>query len=288
MFGILRPELESLCDLLWVTYSQESPASRGGAVFQGGATFKKAFGVKGRLNPNIERDDQTDVPIHCVGVWDTVSAFGLIWDMRTLPFTDFNPSIHHVRHAMAVDEHRAMFQVLPFRPRELDDHQSIKQVWFAGVHSDVGGGYPDGTSKLPDQFRHATLSKVSLNWMLNEVGQLGLLIDPVQQTHLLNNPPRHPPADPFGMQHESLTCGWCPLELLPQRRFFKRRDKGSPLAWYAPNFWRRRNIRELSKTVLGERPLVHQSVFDRWEHGSVQGPYRPSNLPPRSDCDIEP
>jgi uncharacterized protein (DUF2235 family) len=93
-----------------------------------------------------------DCPIHFVGVWDTVSSIGWVSPI-VLP----NPSIKTGRHAVSLDERRCFFDVTLWdKP---DPHQDIKQVWFTGVHSDVGGSYPEAQSGL---------SQLALEWRLVE------------------------------------------------------------------------------------------------------------------------
>lgn len=271
MFGLLRSELEGLEDLVWAIYSGENnlPASR----FAAAPVFRKSFGVES-LNSEVD-SGRFSVKIHCVGVWDTVSAFGTISDLRTLPHTSDNPAISHVRHALAIDERRSIFQANLFRPKDRTQHDSFKQVWFAGVHSDVGGGYPEATG---------TLSKVSLNWMLDEVIPLGLKIDPDQRKHLMNNPrDRHPTADPLGTIHESLEKGWHLLEVVPQRRYSSSRDG---LRWHCPNFWRRRTVAEFDGGGEPIKPTLHQSVLDRRDCATSK--YSPGNLPFAGNYFVEP
>ena len=270
-FGLIRPELAGLEDLVWATYSgqNDKPKER----FAAAPVFKKAFGVR---NPQ-ETDERKafDVKIHVVGVWDTVSSFGLIWDLQTLPDTANNASIAHVRHAVSIDERRAMFPSNLFRPKDLKQHESFKQVWFAGVHSDVGGGYPED---------EGTLSKVSLEWMLNDCTKLGLWIDPEMRKHLMNEPPRHPPADPCGKNHDELKGFWKLLEFLPQRRFSGKKGK---MSWHAPNLFRSRKIETLNNDAYDViKPAIHQSVLDRINNCKKR--YAPKNLPPPADYVIEP
>jgi uncharacterized protein (DUF2235 family) len=82
--------------------------------------------------------------------------------MQTLPYTRRNSSVKVFRHAKAIDERRRFFRLNrwqdpqdfianPFAPQNKAP-QDIKQVWFAGVHADVGGGYKEecgGLSKYP-------------------------------------------------------------------------------------------------------------------------------------------
>jgi len=103
--------------------------------------------------------------VHFVGVWDTVSSVGWIYDAVEFPYTARNPDIGIVRHAVSIDERRAFFRQNLFDP---PSDQDVLQVWFAGVHSDVGGSYPESESQL---------SKISLRWMICEAEFAGLAVD---------------------------------------------------------------------------------------------------------------
>ena len=85
---------------------------------------------------------------HFVGVWDTVSSLGWIYNTAHFPFTRAtkNPDFHIIRHAMSIDERRAFFRDNSFGAPH-DPSQDILEVWFAGVHSDVGGSYAE--SEMP-------------------------------------------------------------------------------------------------------------------------------------------
>src|SRR5262249_39184470 len=156
----------------------------------GGNRFNRCFGV----TPKPQ--------VHLVGAWDTVSSFGWFWDFRTLPYTASNPSVAHVRHALAIDERRAGFPANLFFPGE-DQPPNCKQVWFAGVRSDVGGGYPE---------EEASLAKVSLAWMLREAQGLGLLVNDAERAYLMDT--KGGPADPCGPIHQSLAGFWKVMEYL--------------------------------------------------------------------------
>jgi uncharacterized protein (DUF2235 family) len=86
----------------------------------------------------------------------------------TLSYTRTNPSVAVFRHAITIDERRRMFRLNrwiepqpfksnPFAGDEPPPAQDIKQVWFSGVHADIGGGYPETESAL---------SKFPLEWMI--------------------------------------------------------------------------------------------------------------------------
>jgi uncharacterized protein (DUF2235 family) len=242
--GLVRPELEGLASLAWAVYADDDQSLPVGQRFGGGNRFKRAFSI----------DPSPDV--HFTGVWDTVSSFGFFWNFRTLPFTADNPSLVHVRHALAIDERRGAFGANLFRPESPAQHASFKQVWFAGVHSDVGGGYLE---------KGGALSKVSLVWMLREAAALGLLTDADAREQHLSDPKRFP-ADPLGPIHESLQGVWKLAEWLPRKVWNRTKRK---MAWVGPNRGTRRSIADLS--------VLHKSVIDRMSDSGAE--YRPPNLP---------
>lgn len=109
-----------------------------------------------------------------MGVWDTVGALGVPNNLAILNLLDsvkkysfhdtaLNKNISHGRHAVALDERRASFS--PTLWSNAKKHSDAKQVWFPGVHSNVGGGYPD-----------KGLSDGALKWMMDEAQELGLKI----------------------------------------------------------------------------------------------------------------
>lgn len=118
--------------------------------------------------------------IHCIGVWDTVGSLGVPtsgpvgWlTRRQHGFHDVTLSarVDHAFHALAIDERRRPFAPtlweIPDADLTPDRTQRVEQVWFAGVHSNVGGGYPD-----------AGLSNHALLWMLDRARSAGLAMRP--------------------------------------------------------------------------------------------------------------
>jgi uncharacterized protein (DUF2235 family) len=114
------------------------------------------------------------IPIHFLGVWDTVGALGIPDDMALLNLfdnlndytfhdTELSPAIKTSRHAVALDETRASFQPTLWKAAAGHD---ARQVWFAGVHADVGGGYLE-----------TGLSDIALKWMICEAEKCGLVLD---------------------------------------------------------------------------------------------------------------
>src|SRR5207244_7871192 len=101
--------------------------------------------------------------------WDTVSSVGWVYNAVHFPFTTAasNADFRLVRHAVSIDERRSFFrQNLFSKPH--DPQQDIQEVWFAGVHSDVGGSYPE---------REGQLSQIALRWMVCEAELAGLEVD---------------------------------------------------------------------------------------------------------------
>lgn len=137
-------------------------------------------------------DCHRDVEIAFLGVWDTVGALGIpgtvLNDLtaRKYEFHDTTPSriIRRGRHALAIDEHRDEFEPTLWT-EPAPEGCDIRQVWFAGAHSDVGGGYGDHR-----------LSDIPLFWMAQEAEASGLVLD----WEML---PREEALDPLAPQHES-------------------------------------------------------------------------------------
>ncbi|GAA6016788.1 hypothetical protein JCM11491_001807 [Sporobolomyces phaffii] len=112
------------------------------------------------------------VRIDFLGVWDTVSSIGAIVP-RHLPFSTSSSAIVHFRQAVALDERRCLYGFHPHHSSTQDasPEKTVQEVFFAGAHSDVGGGsFPasDGPA----------LSNVSLKWMLKEALEHGLKLGP--------------------------------------------------------------------------------------------------------------
>jgi len=187
---------------------------------------------------------------HFVGVWDTVSSIGWIANPLKLPYVADNGDIAVGRHAVALDERRAFFRTNLWRPgqdptethNETHGPVDLKQVWFPGVHSDVGGGYAEAESGL---------SKLALEWMLDEAEAHGLLVDPARRHAILGGDGRTAAPDPRAPLHESLTGPWHLAEYLPKRNYnFTTRQE----EWRA-NRHRRRTV--------PANALIHWSVYER-------------------------
>lgn len=162
--------------------------------------------------------------IHLLGLFDTVASViepgrGTVPQLRHHAFTSRNPSIAHVRHALALDERRRMFRPLlwpkgqvhmpqRFRPESAVD-QDLREVWFTGSHGDVGGGWPEAVSGL---------AKIPLLWMIQETEALGLEYVTQNVNRLVRGSQvgRHyARPDACAPVNDPMTMGWRFLEYLP-------------------------------------------------------------------------
>jgi uncharacterized protein (DUF2235 family) len=210
----------------------------------------------GQICRDFKQSLSRPCPIHFIGVRDTVGSVGYINQFREFPHTLHNPEVSHVRHAVSIDERRSCFrQNLMFTAFP---EQDIKNVWFAGVHSDVGGGYPKAESGL---------AKVAFQWMMREAEKWGLDIDPeaLQRELAGVGAPPNPCAD----QHESLEGFWKLVEWIPVYRYNWETKKKE---WRLSPGLPRNAQRDADKPEV----YMHQSVIDRLKDRSD---YRPPNIP---------
>ncbi|HXP70761.1 MAG TPA: DUF2235 domain-containing protein [Candidatus Dormibacteraeota bacterium] len=214
------------------------------------------FGVAAAFKKTFSRECRP----HFVGVWDTVSSLGWVYNAVRFPFTNAtnNPDLSIVRHAISIDERRAFFRRNSFGPPNNSD-QDVSEVWFAGVHSNVGGSYPESESQL---------SQIALRWMICEAGLAGLLIDSGRAAEVLGGVAPYVKPDPLTTnQHESLRGAWWIAEFWP-KIIKKQKSDGTWHRSLRVNLGRRRWIPENS--------VFHESVRQRL---AVAGLYSPTNLP---------
>src|SRR5262249_129216 len=141
-----------------------------------------ARGLRNRLigRKHDLRNNRRDVNIRFLGLWDTVAAYGMpveemtlgisnwIWPLM-LPEQRLHGSVQRACNAPSIDDERTTFHPVlwdernevPLRPhangRRCLHNERISQVWFAGVHSNVGGGYPEDA-----------LAQIPLTWIMRE------------------------------------------------------------------------------------------------------------------------
>lgn len=117
---------------------------------------------------------------HFVGVWDTVKSVGLLI-RRKFPNARLNPDVRYGYQALAIDEKRSKFRPNLWEPSESPE-QVIKQVWFAGVHCDIGGSYSDdGLSNVALRWLAQRAENRGLNIMKSDLERAG--IDPCDKLH---------------------------------------------------------------------------------------------------------
>ncbi|KPV74241.1 uncharacterized protein RHOBADRAFT_44726 [Rhodotorula graminis WP1] len=148
------------------------------------------------LAQGFKRTFSRDVEVHFVGVWDTVASVGALVP-RTLPFASGASYIHVFRHALALDEARTRYMPQPWMPYpDFVPNAScsdVKEVWFSGAHSNVGGG-----EFTYDGGRTPALAHLSLRWMVREAVEAGFEVD---SARVLDSPLYEPL---IGRAHEAL------------------------------------------------------------------------------------
>lgn len=226
-----KKSIWELCDEFRWTFARETPNDRdeNGNPLDRGKLEARRF------------------PIRFLGMWDTVASVGW-WNPVKFPHTRKNVSVQTARQALALDERRAFF-----RPNLLVEQEGldVKQVWFAGSHSDVGGGMP---------VEHGGLWRAPFEWMVDEARNAGLQFDAQRIENLLADVNREPWLEP----HEvSLVGAWWINEFLPKKMWNTAKNHDT---WQL-GLGRRRRVAANS--------LIHHSVVRRIRE---KRGYRPENL----------
>lgn len=274
LVGLLKPEQKVLCDYALTAYKQVNVDGD----FTGAARFAEITCAR-------------KVPIHFIGVWDTVSSVLVprpdrffIPSLQKLPYTAKNPMVKACRQAIAIDERRRMFRLNAWRepqdyhPNPFDpktkETQDIRQVWFSGVHADVGGGYPE---------KKSALAKFPLAWMITEAKKFGLLVNASMYNHLALGKKRtggtrsYVAPEATAEQNNSLTWPWLILEVLP--KFTRYPEWPRCIRIFGVSVY----IPFAERRCIPEGARIHQSVIDRMTKLPT---YKPCNLP--SKYEIEP
>ena len=193
-----------------------------------------------------------DVTIQFLGVWDTVGALGIPGhvfdrvnhDLYGFYDTGLCPTVRNACHALAIDEHRDSF-VPTLWTGDVPPGCQVEQVWFAGAHADVGGGY-----------YQRDLADIPLAWMARKAEAAGLALD-------WSCLPAPDAARPLAARHDSSTGLFLYNRLVPT----VRQVCGQPID--APFYQR-----VYTPTDEQHRPLVpvneavHPSVFARYRRAS--------------------
>ena len=233
--GLLTQGNEELLPFAWSTFKRE----RDIAVYTG---FQCTFSRK--------------VSVEFLGLWDTVSSVGWAWHPQYLQFTAHNPIVQVVRHAVALDERRAYF-VQNLWGHDPSKSQDVAELWFPGVHCDVGGGYKE---------TEAGLSKLTLKWMTEEAEKFGLRFEARSKAAMfpLTATAQSAAPDAGAMKHESLRRWWWIVEFIPKR--IRDPARGFMPRWIV-HAGRHRYVSDGSR--------MHASVFERKKLLSA---YNPPNL----------
>lgn len=263
-----------------------SPANLGGGLENAIEIYRKtktSDAEKQREIDALKIERDLSARIKCIGVWDTVGSLGVPGDLarnflnKKLHFHDVQLSdkVDVALHAVAIDEKRDEFAPTLWvnDTGVVANNQVVEQVWFAGVHSNVGGSYKD-----------SGLSDVALDWMLKRVMQhTDLVFDPEYIKQCVN-------PDFKGKCVESRSALYISSKIYPYQRLVRQVipcTKGLG-GWFRNTFKRfsRRSIQLDGQKTLNE--MLHVSTLERWqvpvvnnyrEGGkSTLGDYRPVNL----------
>ena len=222
-----------------------------------------------RGNKSFSKIVREPIPtIEFIGIWDTVAAYGLpidemtrgisnwVWPLE-LPNRVLSPRVNYARHALALDDERTTFHPVLWTEHEEGkpappipatiDGEKLVQVWFVGMHANVGGGYPDDA-----------VAFVPLYWLLAEAEKYGLDF-------------KVPPyADPDSVKVIKSS------QDKDGRLYDSRAGLGSYYRYGPRKVYDLCNDKSVGVSV--PVPKIHQSVFDRIDSGC--NAYAPIGLPP--------
>lgn len=157
--GIIQPAYLHLVDEAYSLYRDRTDLTHPDSDLM--KAFKKSYGI------------ELETGVKFLGVWDTVGALGIPirwfdWWNRRYQFHDvkLGAQIKYAYHALALDERRKAFSPALWEVSTERNQQTCEQVWFPGVHSNVGGGYAD-----------SGLSDIALKWMIDKANDTGLEFD---------------------------------------------------------------------------------------------------------------
>jgi len=159
--GILKTENSGLVPRAYSIYHSRKTEFQPRAIEA--TLFRKTYAV------------EETTRIKFIGAWDTVGALGNPLFMKSLSNkrnqfhdTDLSSTVDYAFHALAIDEKRRNFEATLWHQQSHSTGQVLKQVWFPGVHTDIGGGNPETESGLSD---------IALQWMLENAQSCNLKFD---------------------------------------------------------------------------------------------------------------
>lgn len=202
--------------------------SRGAATVRSLSSFIHYFGILPKARPDLikqaykiykiadeqKRKSAADefiakhhtmwTKIKFIGCFDTVAALGIPvkplsllineipWFQHSFHNFKLSESVENAYHALSIDDERKTFHPILWNEKQKLTHQNIKQVWFCGMHTDIGGGYD----------RHE-LSDIALIWMRDKAKEHNLLIYSESSVCYKDNP--------IGFMHNSRDSFWTKL-----------------------------------------------------------------------------
>ena len=191
LFGMLPKARPELIDKAWKIYKVKDRAQR-----------------ESKATRLVDQHHTMWTRVKFLGVWDTVGALGVPNRLINRAI-DHVPFLKHSFHdltlshcvdnayqALSIDDRRELFRPLFWEGKARDD-QTMEQVWFPGVHTDVGGGYAE-----------TGLADITFRWMLRHAETCGLRI--------YSMPNLSPDAD--GHMHDSRRSRWARLIYTEKQR----------------------------------------------------------------------
>jgi type VI secretion system (T6SS) phospholipase Tle1-like effector len=203
--GLLKKEHRDRIDEAWKLYRSRS----------------KNTGPRGNVAQQFRAMYSYEPVIIFIGVWDTVGSLGipsgslrllgLLFNLFGYDWRFHDPQlstkVKHAYHALSIHERRSTFvPTLWEKQQDAPPDQVLEQMWFPGVHCDVGGGY-----------NAAGLSDEALDWMMEKAEKCGLVFRAESRHFGLDNAP-----DPFGRLHDSYSLAFRFID------FILRKFKGEP------------------------------------------------------------
>ena len=221
--------------------------------------------------------------IRFVGVWDTVASVivprpdRFYWpSLEELAWTLQNPSVQTFRQAISIDERRCMFRLKKwdapqtYKPVRFNEvhaaPQDILQVWFAGVHADIGGGYPEkqsGLSKYPLLWMIDEAMKCDLKFTTANINQLawGIQRKSSPYSYVEPNVPRRP-------AHVAAQARGGSSNICRSARSTRNGRRGKThFGYYIP---------DAEPRLIPEGAIIHESAIERM---NAMPSYRPVNMP---------
>jgi uncharacterized protein (DUF2235 family) len=209
---------------------------------------KLNFGLLGEFKKTFST---RKVQIKFMGIWDSVSSVGSIGNFRNYPYTKRLDNVKMVKHALAIDEKRTFYTQNEIRNISKAD---VEEVWFAGVHSDIGGSFPDTENGL---------GKITFKWLVDHAIKEGLFVDQSRYEDIISERKDNKGPDPYDKLHSN-GYAWRLLEFIP-RKNVQYEDGKKQVSWYLP-FNRPRKI--------PKDATIHESVALRKEKMN----YNPAHL----------